>query len=104
MKVRNYREVEAEPAEGMPGVTVRWVISEKEGAPNFAMRIFEVEPGAETPFHVHPWEHEVFILAGTGLARSEEGEVPIQEGDTVFIPPNERHQFINNGDAVLRFI
>lgn len=104
MKVRNYREVEAEPAEGVPGITVRWVISEKEGAPNFAMRVFEVEPGAATPFHTHAWEHEVFVLAGTGLAKSEKGEEPLREGDTIFIPPDEKHQLVNNGDSVLRFI
>lgn len=104
MKVRNYREVEAEPAEGMPGVTVRWVISEKEGAPNFAMRIFEVEAGAASPFHTHPWEHESFILAGEGHLRGKEGEIPFREGDVIFIPPDEKHQFVNDGDSILRFI
>ena len=105
MRVRNYQEVQAEPAEGMmEGVTVRWVISEKEGAPNFAMRVFELEPGAETPFHTHPWEHEMFVLAGKGVARTEEEEIALGEGDTVFIPPNERHQIINRGNSILRFI
>lgn len=104
MIVKNYRRVTPEPAEEAPGVTVRWVISKKDGAPNFAMRIFEVEPGAASPFHTHPWEHEAFILAGQGHVRDETGETPFQEGDAVFIAPGEKHQFVNDGDEVLRFI
>ncbi|MEA3459680.1 MAG: cupin domain-containing protein [Chloroflexota bacterium] len=104
MKVRNYREVEVETIESLPGVTIRWVISEKEGAPHFAMRVFEVEPGAACPFHTHPWEHEVFILDGKGLAKGESSEVPLRERDVIFIPPDEKHQLVNDGDTILRFI
>lgn len=104
MFVRNYRQVKAEPAEEAPGVTVRWVISEKEGAPNFAMRVFEVEPGAASPFHTHFWEHEAFILAGKGHVRGEDDETPFREGDAVFVAPYEKHQFVNDGDMILRFI
>ena len=104
MIVKNYRQVTLEPAEEAPGVTVRWVISDKDGAPNFAMRVFEVEPGAASPFHTHPWEHEVFILAGRGHVRDEDAETLFQEGDTVFVAPDEKHQFVNDGDTILRFI
>jgi len=58
------------PAEDVPPpaecVKVRWLITEETGAPNFAMREFTVGPGGSTPRHVHPWEHEVFVLAGKG--------------------------------------
>ena len=104
MIVKDYRQVTPEPAVEAPGVTVRWVISEKDGAPNFAMRVFEVEPGAASPFHTHPWEHEAFILASHGHVRSEGGETPFQEGDAVFVAPEEKHQFVNDGDTTLRFI
>lgn len=104
MIVKNYRQVTPEPAAEAPGVTVRWMITEKDGAPNFAMRVFEVEPGAATPFHTHAWEHEAFILAGTGHVRGESGETPFQEGDAVFVAPEEKHQFVNDGDTLLRFI
>jgi len=104
MIVKNYRQVTPEPAAEAPGVTVRWVIGEKDGAPNFAMRVFEVEPGAASPFHTHSWEHEVFILEGKGHVRGEEGEISFQEEDTVFVAPEEKHQFINDGDTTLRFI
>jgi len=104
MIVKNYRQVTPEPTAEAPGVTVRWVISEKDGAPNFAMRVFEVEPGAASPFHTHAWEHEAFILAGKGHLRGEDSETPFQVGDAIFVPPEEKHQFVNDGDTVLRFI
>ena len=104
MIVKDYRQVTPEEFKEAPGVTVRWVISEKDGAPNFAMRVFEVELGAASPFHTHPWEHEVFILAGRGHVRAEDGEMPFQEGSVLFVAPEEKHQFVNDGDTPLRFI
>lgn len=104
MQVRHYTDVQAEPVEGVPGVTIRWVIGEQDGAPHFAMRVFEVEPGHTTPFHPHWDEHEVFVLAGQGAVRSESGETPLEFGSTVFVPGGEVHQFVNTGDDVFRFI
>lgn len=104
MKVQHYTNVPAEEAEGMAGVTVRWVISEKGGAPHFAMRVFEVEPGHASPFHTHWNEHEVFVLSGRGVVRDESNEAPLSQGSVVFVPGDEKHQFINTGQDVLRFI
>lgn len=51
------------------------------------------------------WEHEIFILAGKGVARDQDGkETPISEGTAVFIPGRENHCLINQGGDVLRFI
>ncbi len=103
MKVQHYTDTPAEPAE-VPGVTVRWVIKESDGAPHFAMRVFEVEPGGASPFHTHWWEHEVFVLSGRGHVKSAEGTHPIREGTVVFVGPDEEHQFVNEGEDVLRFL
>ena len=104
MKVCDYREVEAQVAEEMEGVTVRWVISEADGAPHFAMRIFDVQPGHGSPFHSHWWEHEVFVLAGTGTVTMAGKSNPIKKGTVVLVPGDVEHQFVNGGDDVLRFI
>ncbi len=104
MKVEHYSQTAAEGVPGMAGVTVRWLITEADGAPRFAMRVFEVEPGGSTEDHSHWWEHEVFVLAGEGYVRSEHGTHRLGEGTVVFIPGGERHQFVNDGSAVLRFI
>ena len=105
MKVFHYQNVEAKNAdEGASKLKVRWLITEEMGAPNFAMRLFEMEPKGHSPLHSHPWEHEVFILEGEGLVVSQEGEKKFKAGDVVFILPNEKHQFKNNGEKVLKFL
>ncbi len=94
-------DVEMEDAEK---VRIRWLIAEEDGAPNFAMRELEVAPGGHTPYHTHHWEHEVYVLDGTGVVRDERGETPLGPGCVVFIPGNETHGFVNTGDEALRFL
>lgn len=103
MKVKHWTEVPAE-GEGPEGVALRWVIGEPEGAPHFALRVIDVQPGCATPHHTHWWEHEVFVLDGKGVVVSPNGETPISAGTTVLVDGNETHQFRNTGDGVLRFI
>ena len=104
MIIRNYQDVEAESIPDLPGATIRWVISDAQGAPNFALRVIELQPGASSPHHAHDWEHEMFILSGHGAVWKEGSEVPIREGDALLIPPDEEHEIINRSDDLLRFI
>jgi quercetin dioxygenase-like cupin family protein len=102
--VRNYRQVRAQPVVKEPGVAVRWLVSELDHAPNFALRLYELAPGAKTRAHTHYWEHEVFALSGKGAVIGLEGEVPLCEGDIVFVPPAEQHQFVNRGKQPFRYL
>lgn len=104
MKVQHYTETPSQPAEDIPGVSVRWVINKEDEAPNFAMRVFDVEPGTATPRHTHPWEHEVFVLAGSGAVMTADGERTLEKEFVVYVAPNEEHQFVNKGTSVLRFV
>ena len=103
MYVKNYREITPEPG-GADGLTVRWVINASQGATNFAMRVFELEPGKSSPFHQHENEHETFVLAGTGELETPEGVVDLKDGSVIFIPAQESHRFRNTGEEVMRFI
>jgi quercetin dioxygenase-like cupin family protein len=89
--------------EGASRVKIQELITAAQGAPTFAMRLFEVEPGGHTPLHEHSWEHEVFIVAGEGEVRGEQAAA-FGTGDAVFVPPGEKHQFVNTGPGVLKFI
>jgi quercetin dioxygenase-like cupin family protein len=102
MKIANYTNTK--PTEELPGVFKREVITAKDGAPNFCMRVFEVEPGSSTPSHSHPWEHEVFVLSGEGVVTGEQGKTSIGSGSVVFVAPNEPHCFVNTTSQTLRFI
>jgi quercetin dioxygenase-like cupin family protein len=104
IKIEHYTNTPAQAVEDVPGVTVRWVIGQEDGAPNFAMRVFEVEPGHATPYHQHPWEHEVFILHGEGAVRRQDNSVPVSAGTVVYVPGMEMHQFLNRGTDILSFI
>jgi len=105
MKLFHYKDVEAKDAEeGAKKLKVRWLIAKETGAENFAMRLFEMEPGGNSPFHNHPWEHEVFILNGEGLVVGKGHESKFREGDVVFIPSSEWHQFKNNSQKTVMFL
>ncbi len=105
--VGRHEEVKAEiydDGEVAKGVEKRVLIGAHNGAPNFVMRHFTVKAGGFSPFHAHDWEHEVYILKGKGFLRTESEKIPFEEGDYVFVPPNEKHQFVNNSDGTLEFI
>ena len=106
MKIVNYKDMEGREVKesGAEGVTIRWLISEKDKAPNFAMRLFEVKPDGYTPYHQHSWEHEVFILEGKGSLVTEQKTFPLNKGDAVFVPGEENHQFKNASQENLIFL
>lgn len=90
--------------DGAVRVRMEIMVGRADGAPNFAMRHFVVEPGGHTPHHQHDYEHEVVIL---------EGEAEVQYGDEVrragagsvlLIEANRMHQFRNRGETPMRFI
>ncbi len=105
MKTVNCQDIAAKAVEsGAEKTTIRWLIARDDGAPNFAMRLFEVAPEGYTPRHQHAWEHEVFILSGTGIVRTPDGDLPVCAGTAVLVAPNDDHQFRNTGDEPLRMI
>ncbi len=106
MKVNSCEQVESKPVqmEGAHGCSVRWLVDENDGAPNFAMRQFEVAPGGYTPNHSHPYEHEVFVLDGEGVVMDGDVERPLKGGDVVFVAPNDVHQFRNTGQRPMKFL
>lgn len=106
MKVVHYTDVELEPvyAEGAEKTMIRWLVAQKDGAPNFALRMFEVEPGGHTPYHTHDWEHELYVLSGSGALVTERGDIPFKENDVMYVDPNMMHAFKNTGTDTLKFL
>jgi quercetin dioxygenase-like cupin family protein len=95
MKIFNYREKALEK-------NIRWLIQ----GPHFDMRLIEIEPFEtlhEIP-HVHPWEHEVFVIDGVGSVFDGHGKQRLTKEDVLYIPENEPHTFKNEGGKTLRFI
>jgi quercetin dioxygenase-like cupin family protein len=50
------------------------------------------EPGARTAWHTHPLGQTLHVVAGVGRVQAMGGPVrEIRPGDTVWIPPGEKH-------------
>ena len=50
------------------------------------------EPGARTAWHTHPLGQTLYVVQGIGRVQAKGGPVRIiRPGDTVFIPPDEKH-------------
>jgi quercetin dioxygenase-like cupin family protein len=79
-------------------------VTRKDGAPLFIMRMFDIAPGGHTPLHTHDNEHEVFVLEGEGAVWRDGAEVPLSQGMAVFVPGGEKHQFLNKGMGIFRFL
>ncbi|MCK4761554.1 MAG: cupin domain-containing protein [Candidatus Aminicenantes bacterium] len=106
MIVKKFSEIEktAITKEGLKGVSIRWLIGPDSGAPNFYLRLFEVEPGGHSPFHSHPWEHEVYILEGKGKLNTGKESIPFEKDYFILVLPGEEHQFENTGATALKFL
>lgn len=106
MLIRNIDDTPRKPVEmeGVKDTTMAVMVGRDDRAPNFAVRQFQVEPGGHTPNHSHDFEHEVYIVAGTGEVLLEGEFRPIRQGDVLYVPAEEVHQFRANGTEPLRFL
>ncbi len=106
MKIAKAESVPSTPVEvaGAEGVAIRLLIHEADKAPNFYMRMFTLAPGGHTPYHAHDWEHEVYILAGSGEVTTPSGPRPISPGFVVYVAPGEKHNFVNTGGGEMKFL
>ena len=96
--------LDTKPIQELPGVVKREVICADKGAPNFCMRVFDVEPGAPTHSHEHPWEWVGAPGSTSKTVVSKQGETQIAKDSVIFIPPDEHHCLVNNSNEPLRFI
>jgi len=89
---------------GADKVSVQVLLARPQGAPNFAMRLFELAPGGHTPQHTHTWEHEVYMLEGEVEVAGDDGPQSLSAGDALLVRPNEPHQFRNRAPTNARFL
>lgn len=98
-RVGNSSDIEEMEMEG--GARIRWLITHRDGAPNFSMRLISIPEGKNTPFHSHNYEHEIFIIEGKVKATIDDDEKEAKNGDYVFIPPNAYHGMVAEMDTRL---
>lgn len=103
--IRNIDEIPASPVQmdGVKGITMSMMVGRADGAPHFALRRFIVEPGGHSPRHHHDYEHEVYIVSGSGEVLLAGEYRPLKQGDVVYVPADEEHQF-RAGPEGMRFL
>ncbi|MBN1297734.1 cupin domain-containing protein [bacterium] len=106
MIVKNSRDVPVHDVriEGAQGVRKAVLLGESDGAVNFIMREFRVAPGGYTPFHRHNFEHEVYVIRGQGVLRTDDGDRVIRTGTVCLVIPDRNHQFLTTGTEELVFL
>ena len=105
-KVCHYTDVPAEPVgEQGPGASLRWLIDDaRDGAPVYALRMVEIEPGGHSPHHQHNYEHENFVVEGRGRVFMNGEWHDLRAGDVVFVPAGVEHEYANAGDRTFKFL
>ncbi|MCU0276808.1 MAG: cupin domain-containing protein [Acidobacteria bacterium] len=106
MIVKHSTDIAAEKVTmaGAENVTIRWLLGKGSPAPNFWLRLFEVQPGGHSPYHTHPSEHEIFVLEGQGRINAKGKSFPLAAGSFALVEPSEEHQFENTGQDALKFL
>jgi quercetin dioxygenase-like cupin family protein len=97
--IRNYQSIY------QPGGASARLIALEDNPPTCTMTYSVIEPGKTSSHHIHPWEHEVYIIEGSGVLTCDGKEYPVKEGDGMFIPGNVDHYTLNNqSSGVIRRI
>jgi mannose-6-phosphate isomerase-like protein (cupin superfamily) len=94
---------------GLPGRSALEIVSGERGARGVTLRLAEIPVAAqgETPRAAHhhsDFEECIYVLSGQGTTFAETGEYPLQAGDTILIPPGEKHVTRNTGREPLRLL
>jgi uncharacterized cupin superfamily protein len=64
-----------------------------------------LSPGNQVPYHYHKnRESLILVIAGEAIEVIEGKEIPIREGDVIFIPAGEKHMTVNRSKKDFRYL
>ena len=117
--IRRSDEIEYESVDAADGLSKGVLIAAEHGAPNFAIRRFTLDAGAEVPRHTNAVEHEQYVLEGEyvvgisdgppahradGEAVDGEEEYRVEAGDSLLLPAGTVHWYRNESDEQGAFL
>jgi quercetin dioxygenase-like cupin family protein len=80
------------PADSFTGTVWQDPIIETPAPARIRCGRVSFEPGARTAWHTHPLGQTLYVILGVGRVQALGGPVrEIRAGDTVWIPPGEKH-------------
>jgi quercetin dioxygenase-like cupin family protein len=81
-----------QPADAFTGTAWQDPIIEAPAPARLRCGRVSFEPGARTAWHTHPLGQTLHVISGAGRVQSWGGPIrEIRPGDTVWIPPGEKH-------------
>jgi mannose-6-phosphate isomerase-like protein (cupin superfamily) len=91
---------------GLPGRKALEIVSGEKGALGVTLRLAEIpvpQPNAllRGPHQHSDHEECIFVLSGKGTTFADTGEYQLKPGDTLLIPPGEKHVTRNTGTEPL---
>lgn len=91
---------------GLPGRKSLEIVSGEKGSSAVTLRLVEIpvpKPGetARGPHYHQGFEECIFVMAGEGCTEADSGKYPLTTGDTILIPPGEKHVTRNTGKEPL---
>ena len=105
MVVKPAETVKPQKVDGAVKTEIAWLVDRHDGAPNFEMRRFTIEPGGSIPKHYHPdIEHEQYVLKGRYKVGIGDKVHEVKVGDSVFIPKGTLHWYRNTGRGNAEFL
>lgn len=80
------------PADSFTGTVWQDPIIEAPAPARIRTARVSFEPGARTAWHTHPLGQTLHVISGVGRVQALDGPIrEIRAGDTVWIPPGEKH-------------
>lgn len=94
---------------GLPGRKSLEIVSGEKGSMAVTLRLVEIpvpKPGeaARGPHYHQGFEECIFVMAGEGCTEADSGRYPLKAGDTILIPPGEKHVTRNTGTEPLKLL
>ncbi|WP_280155165.1 cupin domain-containing protein [Piscinibacter sp. XHJ-5] len=107
--IRNFNQVEREREHRPPLYDTQCArLAPGTAASKLGISIDTLAPGMRgCPYHFHHAQEEAFVvLSGEGTLRVAGEMLPIEAGDTIFIPPGPEypHQIINTSSMPLQYL
>lgn len=87
-----------------PRGTKQILLGPDDGAPHFAVRVFQIPPGQSSNDEAHPHDHGVFVMRGRARVLLGDALHDVGPGDLVWVAPDERHRIDSLGPDTLQFL
>ncbi|AEH37160.1 cupin domain-containing protein [Halopiger xanaduensis] len=108
MEKVNERDLEWQAYDREETTFRRKELSNAVDADELGCSLYELPPGTRSwPYHYHTANEEaLYVLAGDGQLRTDDGPAPLTAGDYVTLPADASggHRVVNDGDKPLRYL